>query len=80
MIYKEYLESEHWKKLREKVKQRDGYQCQDCGATPEELAQIDAAGLEVHHKFYDHLLMEEEIDDCITLCNFCHRDRHRGVE
>ena len=67
--YKKYLESDAWRKKREKVLDRDGHACQICGSKE---------NLRVHHKKYnpDFYLGEEPENDLITVCERCHEDIH----
>ena len=47
--------------LKGKIKERDNYRCQSCGA-------VDT--LQIHHIDYDQFNSKE--DNLITLCNNCH--------
>ena len=68
-----YLESEHWKKTRSHVLQRDEHRCRFCGCSATKTNP-----LEVHHRDYDHLYREHEHDAVlVTLCKRCHRGMHR---
>ena len=66
-----------WKKIREKVRARDGYKCQVCG-TPESGKQHD-----VHHKipFRAFPIREEanRLDNLIILCPSCHKQAEANV-
>jgi 5-methylcytosine-specific restriction endonuclease McrA len=68
--YIEYLESANWKKLREKVLERDGHRCAKCGK-PDRL--------QAHHRTYDRV-REENLDDLITLCRTCHAAVHGKIQ
>jgi 5-methylcytosine-specific restriction endonuclease McrA len=73
--YREFLQTEEWKRRRNEILTRDGHACRNCGST---------ALLHVHHRQYhrdavtrrilppwdytDHLL--------ITLCERCHQKGH----
>lgn len=61
--YDSYINSDVWREKARRIRERDGYRCQICGAndTP----------LEVHHLTYDRL-GEEQDDDLITVCHSCH--------
>lgn len=56
-----------------RIKQRDGYRCQQCDDTPE--AKID---LQAHHLFYRHHYpkLKELLNNGITLCGKCHKELH----
>ena len=67
-----------WKKLRLEVLKRDGYCCQQCGATAEE-SQFP---LEVHHIICPKGNKElfYNADNCVTLCHACHvRETQREI-
>jgi 5-methylcytosine-specific restriction endonuclease McrA len=68
--HQNYLKSERWIKLRLKILFRDGWKCVDC--------KKDAT--EVHHLTYDSLYSDSEEEDCISLCNQCHKKRHNILE
>jgi len=63
MGYSEYLQSEHWQKIRAERLKIDDYKCQKCGRP------LD---LQVHHLNYDNLGNEDIYSDLITLCKYCH--------
>lgn len=58
------------KKLKEKVKSRDGNKCGLCKKTEEELIKIKGIGLQVHH--IDYNKSNNNIENLISLCNNCH--------
>ena len=58
-----------WPDLSEACKARDGYRCRVCNAGPE-------ATLEAHHRTYETMRTEEELDDLTTLCRKCHTRFH----
>lgn len=64
--YREYLRSERWHLIREKVLQRERYLCQGCG---------DARANEVHHSTYVHV-GDEFLFELVALCSACHRRFH----
>lgn len=63
--YKEYLQTEHWKTVSQKYKEKYG-KCQLCGSTN---------GLNVHHNNYD-CLWDETDKDLIVLCLDCRKKFH----
>ena len=63
--YKDYLETNHWKKIREYVKYKRKC-CKKC-QTKERL--------EVHHKTYERL-GNELLKDLVLLCRTCHQLTH----
>ncbi len=70
MSYAEYLKSPRWAELRQEALERDGGRCRVCNAS---------MGLEVHHRCYDSLGTEDEIEDLTTLCASCHGLFSRAV-
>ena len=65
IAHREYLNSPAWKEIRQKVLERDGYECQKC----------HNPGSDVHHKTYEHW-GKEPLDDLVTLCRPCHDNHH----
>lgn len=66
--YRFYLQTEHWKRRRRQILERDSHQCQACG---------DKSPLHVHHKRYTRLWREADVD-LVTLCSGCHSATHDG--
>lgn len=62
--YASYIESDAWKEKARRIRERDGYRCQICGA-------VDVP-MEVHHLTYDRLFQEQD-DDLLTVCAACHK-------
>ena len=60
-----------FKTIREKIRNRDGYKCQYCGAPQIECIQA----LCVHHK--DHNKDNLQWDNLISLCHNCHSKLHQ---
>jgi len=56
-------------KLKEKIRKRDGYKCQNCNITEEEHIMVVGCVLSIHHIDYDKMNCEE--DNLISLCNQC---------
>lgn len=68
--YADFLESEYWKILSQRLKAQAGYRCQLCGWT-------GPTGIEVHHKTYAHRGREiAYLEDLIVLCRACHKKQH----
>lgn len=65
--YYEYLLTEEWRNLRERVFARDNGVCVIC--------KINQAK-EVHHLHY-RTLYKETLDDLQSVCTSCHRDIHK---
>lgn len=64
--YRQYIESDAWKRKRERRLIHDGYRCKLCGS---------AKNLQVHHVTYERLGFEQ-MDDLVTLCKDCHESVH----
>ena len=66
-----------WTKIRERVRTRDGFKCQVCGA-PEESRQHDA-----HHKTpfraFSSAAEANRLENLATLCPSCHRKVEANV-
>lgn len=69
MPYNEYLKTPHWELARSAVFKRDENKCADCGKSKDEKP------LEVHHITYIRR-GRENLEDMMTLCRDCHRERH----
>ena len=65
--YLNYLESEIWLNLKNKIKKRDKNKCTKCNSN---------LNLQVHHLTYENLFNEKD-EDLITLCSKCHKDFHK---
>lgn len=65
-FYNDYMASDMWQDIRERVFRRDEYKCRKCGT---------AKNLCVHHITYEHLGYEKGAD-LITLCKECHKKVH----
>ncbi len=67
----------HWPAQRNRVRARDGYRCQMCGA-PEMGREHD-----VHHKIpfrtFDSVEQANQLSNLITLCRVCHRRAETAV-
>jgi len=68
MTYKEYLQTDHWKKMRKWALEFWDYKCALC---------YDDANLHVHHRTYIRM-GNEKITDLIVLCDKCHDYHHFG--
>lgn len=78
-----------WPQIRERVRARDGYQCQMCGRPELTLSGAGNRQHDVHHKtpfrmFRDqsgHILRERanQLDNLITLCPECHKKAETAV-
>lgn len=68
--YQKYLTSEKWKNIREKVKERDNFLCQQCKLKKAE---------EVHHLNYENVF-NEKMEDLISVCSECHMELHNNEE
>lgn len=66
--YNDYLQSDQWRKTREKRLQIDGRVCAVCGSGKD---------LNVHHISYRNIGNEDIENELITLCHPCHAMLHR---
>jgi len=66
MEYREYLESDAWAEIRQKVIKRDGGLCQAC---------LDAPAVDVHHLTYDNM-GHEFCWQLVAVCRPCHERIH----
>lgn len=66
-LYKQYLTTEYWYRLSEKIKAMYGYKCMLCGCTESKL--------HVHHNNYKSVGYED-IHDLIPICEECHIGVH----
>jgi len=64
--YDEYLASDKWARLREKVMTRSAGICEGC---------LEAPATEVHHLTYKHL-GDELLWELVAVCRDCHRRCH----
>lgn len=55
--------------LREQIRKRDHYKCQNCGMTEEEHLIVRGRVLDVHHIDYNKQNCKE--DNLIAVCNWC---------
>jgi len=93
--HKVYLNSDEWKKKREFILERDNYLCQDCLNLSPMIFKIlikkipflkdisidtNIKAAQVHHLNYNSLHTPQEINDCISLCEFCHKIKHSGLK
>lgn len=66
MPYAEYLQTEHWRQVRERAFVHHGMRCGVCMKTH---------GLEIHHIEYDRL-GDELMTDVVPLCREHHQLQH----
>lgn len=69
--YQEFLETDFWKEISEKCKERDGNKCTRCPSR---------SRLEAHHVRYPEDWYETTLDDLVTLCRECHEKEHALIE
>ena len=66
--YREYLESDEWKLVKEELKKQKKYQiCRACG---------NKKCIQLHHKTYKWVRSSHEEKGIIALCIKCHRKVH----
>lgn len=67
--YASYLETDHWKKIKEALSEATGGICQSC--------KQFKPPLEIHHKHYDSL-GGEKFADLMIICRDCHQKIHEA--
>jgi len=66
-FYKEYLQTDDWKRKRYVVLKRDNWTCVYCGAR----------ATQVHHKRYaKRNIGREPIEWLVSVCKNCHNSKH----
>ena len=66
--YHDYLQTDYWKQVQFKVKERAEFRCQTCNS------QLD---LVAHHRTYEHRGHElDHLGDLVCLCKRCHAAIH----
>lgn len=87
---RKFYDSREWKQLREEVKERDNYECQECKrnglVTIDTNEYSESAGrkkiqLVVDHikELEDHPELALDMDNLETLCVMCHNIKHGRV-
>ena len=67
MLYSEYLQSEHWARVKEKTNNRQNYKkCEFC----------DSIDIEFHHTSYKWIMTRHELRTIISLCRTHHQEVH----
>jgi hypothetical protein len=69
--YMDWIRSAEFKSLARTVKERAGYRCQVCNS---------CKSPEAHHRTYDSMKTEREIDDLVCLCSRCHEWYHKKIK
>ncbi|MFH0806015.1 MAG: hypothetical protein V1901_04020 [Patescibacteria group bacterium] len=64
--------------LKEKIRKRDNYECQNCGVTEEEYLAVVGSVLSIHHIDYDKTNCKE--DNLITTCRKCNNKANLNRE
>jgi len=62
-----------WRELRERVLEREGYECRFCGKTNEEHIEETDRGLDAHHIIPERDGGEDTMRNLVALCRSCHR-------
>ena len=66
-LYRDYLFSAAWKKIRAEILKRDEHRCRGCG---EKATQV-------HHMRYPNKLGQERHEWLFSVCKSCHEEIHR---
>lgn len=67
-----YVDGE-WRKVRQAVLERDGYECRFCGMENEDHKEENSAGLDVHHIIPRSDGGNDSMRNLVALCRSCHR-------
>lgn len=71
-----------WQSKRDKVRERDGFECQGCGLTESEHVEEHGTELHVHHikpfRTFDSREEANKLSNLVTLCLSCHR-KYEGI-
>jgi 5-methylcytosine-specific restriction endonuclease McrA len=63
----------YWKEIAEQARARDGYVCQRCGVSQEEIGEK----LDVHHRiplrYWESHEYANQMDNLVSLCGLCHK-------
>ena len=65
--YAQQLQDPRWERKRDRILERDDYECQKCG---------DGYNLHVHHYWYNGRPWEVPDSALVTLCEDCHEEIH----
>ncbi|MBJ8113552.1 HNH endonuclease [Bacillus cereus group sp. N6] len=87
---RKFYDSGEWKRIREQVKRRDNYECQECKRNGSvrvdtneysESAKRKKIGLVVHHikELEHHPELALDMDNLETVCVNCHNKEHGRV-
>lgn len=73
-----FYSSQIWRDVRERVRQRDHYECQKCNLEKRLTTRTKSGILEVHHiaelsLYPEHCL---NLNNLVTLCHSCHNVVH----
>lgn len=72
--YRDFMQSEEWKKIRDKIIGIRGRFCEKCDANCKNKP------IHLHHKDYDFEFGCERDEDLMLLCQDCHNLMHQDVE
>lgn len=61
-----------WDRIKQAVKERDKFTCQQCGVSERDWIVESGQPLQVHHKELYRISKNNNMDNLITLCNRCH--------
>ena len=64
------LSFKDYNSLRQRVLERDGWRCQNCGSSKD---------LHVHHLGKRSKLGDDALDNLVTLCATCHSSQHHYI-
>ena len=67
ILYRQYLRSPHWRRLRNEAFAKYGYKCSKCPSVFK---------LQPHHHTYRSPWESCTVEDLVILCRVCHRKEH----
>ena|ERR1041385_6770925 len=70
LTYSQYLITQHWQDLRQRLFNVRGKKCERCDSEKE---------IEIHHKTYERI-GKEELSDLLILCRTCHGEEHAKLK
>ena len=73
MTEKEFIDSKAWRKKREYILRRDGYQCQYCKRYGRRREATEVHHIKHYSEFPELGLVDENL---VSLCHACHNKQH----
>lgn len=61
------LGKQAYRRLVKRILERDGWRCQNCGSLQD---------LQIHHRIYRSQQGDDALRNLVTLCAYCHLEKH----